>query len=113
MEKLAIVNLNKNTKTSKSPYIPEHLPQPPFRLVVIGSSNSGKSNMIKNMITRDDEFGYKKHFGDNIIIFSKTLGLDSTWSTLKLPKSHFYREWDEEIVKKIALYKYFANPKLT
>ena len=60
--------------------------------------------MIKNMITRDDEFGYKKHFGDNIIIFSKTLGLDSTWSTLKLPKSHLYREWDEEIVKKIKDY---------
>jgi len=104
MEKLAIVNLNKNNKTSKSPFIPEHLPQPPMRLVVIGSSNLGKSNMIKNMITRDDEFGYKNHFGGNIIIFSKTLGLDSTWSTLKHPKSHLYREWDEEIVKKIMDY---------
>ena len=75
MENLAIVNLNKNTKTSKSPYIPEHLPQTPFRLVVIGSSNSGKSNMIKNMITRDDEFGYKKHFGGQYNYFLENIGI--------------------------------------
>ena len=103
MDNLSIVNLNDN-KTSKSTLIKyDHLPQPPFRMVVIGSSNSGKSNMIRNLLTRE-EFGYNKHFGSNIIIFSRTLGLDSTWSCLKLPKTHLYTEWDEEVVREIMAY---------
>jgi GTPase SAR1 family protein len=103
MEKLAILNLNQ-TKTSKSPLIKyDHLPQPPFRLVCVGSSNSGKSNMIKNLLTRD-EFGYNKFFGENVVVFSKTLGLDSTWSSLGLPKTHMYREWDDEVVRQIMAY---------
>ena len=103
MDKLAIVNLN-TAKTSKSLHIKhDHLPQPPFRMVVIGSSNSGKSNCIRNLLTRE-AFGYDKHFGENIIIFSKTLGLDSTWNSLKLPKSHLYREWDEDVVRQIMEY---------
>ena len=79
------------------------MPQPPFRFVCIGSSNSGKSNCIKNLLTRD-EFGYNKHFGENVFIFSRTLGLDSTWSSLKLPTTHLYKEWDDDIVRQIMNY---------
>ena len=51
-----------------------HLPQPPFRLICCGPSHSGKSNVLKNMLTLP-EYGYKALFGENIFIFSKTLGL--------------------------------------
>jgi len=59
--------------------------------------------MIKNMLT-NPTFGYKQYFGENIIVFSKTLGLDETWTSLKLPKTHYYREWDDLVVREIMDY---------
>ena len=47
---LTIKNLNEKTAGS-SPISYEFMPQPPFRLIVCGPSHSGKSNMIKKMIT--------------------------------------------------------------
>ena len=81
----------------------ECMPQPPFRLCLIGSSHSGKSNLIKNLITRP-EFGYPKHFGKNIFIISKTLLLDETYSDLDLPKSHLYNSWQPDIIQEIMDY---------
>ena len=49
--------------------------------------------MLKNMLTLP-EYGYKALFGENIFIFSKTLGLDDTWTSMRLPKSHLYDKWD-------------------
>ena len=99
---LAIRNLN----TSRS--VPNAIPhdfmmQPPFRLIVCGASHSGKSNMVKNLITLD-EYGYKQHFGENVFVFSKTLGLDDTWKSLKLPKTHYYDRWQEDTVREIMAY---------
>ena len=90
-ESLRITSLSQpsNPDSRLIPY--EFLPQPSFRYVVWGASFSGKSNMIKNMLT-NPTFGYKQYFGENIIVFSKTLGLDETWTSLKLPKTHYYRE---------------------
>jgi hypothetical protein len=59
--------------------------------------------MIKNMITLD-EYGYKAYFGDDIFVFSKTLGLDDTWKSLRLPKTHMYSKWDEGVVREIMAY---------
>ncbi len=50
------------------------------------------------------EYGYKAHFGEDIFIFSKTLGLDDTWSSMRLPKTHLYQTWDETVVKEIMSY---------
>ena len=86
---LTIKNLNEKTAGS-SPISYEFMPQPPFRLIVCGPSHSGKSNMLLNMITVD-EYGYKQHFGEDIFVFSKTLGMDNTWRSLKLPKTHMYQ----------------------
>jgi hypothetical protein len=69
-DKLEIQNLGKESKCEIIGE--EYMPQPPFRLCLVGSSHSGKSNCIKNLITRP-EFGYSKHFGKNIFIISKTL----------------------------------------
>ena len=99
---LAIRNLN----TSRS--VPNAIPhdfmmQPPFRLIVCGASHSGKSNMVKNLVTLD-AYGYRQHFGENVFVFSKTLGLDDTWKSLKLPKTHYYDRWQEDTVREIMAY---------
>jgi hypothetical protein len=99
---LAIKNLNEK-RSEPSSITHEHLPQPPFRLIVCGASHSGKSNMIKNMITLP-EYGYSSYFGEDIFVFSKTLGLDDTWKSLKLPKTHLYSRWDEGVVREIMAY---------
>ena len=80
-----------------------HLTQPPFRLTCCGPSHSGKSYMLKNMLTLP-EYGYKALFGENIFIFSKTLGLDDTWSSMRLPKTHLNDKWDDEVVREIMAY---------
>jgi len=100
-DKLEIRNLGNE---SKREIVGEaYMPQPPFRLCLIGSSHSGKSNLIKNLITRP-EFGYPQHFGKNIFIISKTLLLDDTYSDLKLPKSHLYDSWQPDIIQEIMDY---------
>ena len=99
---LTIKNLNPH-KGESSPISYEFMPQPPFRLIVCGASHSGKSNMLKNMITIK-EYGYSSYFGEDIFVCSKTLGLDDTWRSLKLPKTHMYQKWDEEVVREIMAY---------
>jgi GTP-binding protein EngB required for normal cell division len=100
-DKLEIQNLGKEEK--KTIVGNAHMPQPPFRLCLIGSSNSGKSNLIKNLLIRD-EFGYSKHFGKNIFIISKTLLLDDTYADLSLPKTHMYKTWIPSIIEQIMDY---------
>ena len=100
-DKLEIQNLGKEVE--KIVIGEEHLPQPPFRMCLVGSSHSGKSNVIKNMVTRP-EFGYAQHFGKNIFIISKTLMLDDTYSDLSLPKTHLYTSWQPSIVQEIMDY---------
>ena len=100
---LRIENLSEATSRG-APAIPHaFLPQPPFRMVVCGASHSGKSNMLKNFLTRD-VYGYRRHFKKDVIIFSKTLGLDRTWNGLALPATHMYGEWDDETVREIMAY---------
>ena len=91
---LAIKNLGSSKHDGPGLISHSHLPQPPFRLICCGPSHSGKSNMLKNMLTLP-EYGYKALFGENIFIFSKTLGLDDTWSSMRLPKTHLYDKWEE------------------
>ena len=77
---LTIRNLNEK-KAEASPIPHDFLPKPCFRLVVVGCSHSGKSNMLKNLLTLP-EYGYKEYYGENIFIFSKTLDLDDTWKKI-------------------------------
>mmetsp|Transcript_7526 Transcript_7526/g.11386 ORF Transcript_7526/g.11386 Transcript_7526/m.11386 type:complete len:120 (+) Transcript_7526:486-845(+) len=90
---LKVVNLHQNKKT-KHPLHHQFLPNPStcFRLLIFAPSNSGKSNLIKNLITRD-EFGYNKHYANNIFLFSRTIRIDEIWKNLHLPPTHLYDEW--------------------
>jgi hypothetical protein len=83
---LRIVNLSISVpKKAISAY--DFLPTPPMRMILIGASHSGKSNLIKNLLTRP-QFGLRDYFTDEgIFVISETLGSEKGgWEELKLPK---------------------------
>lgn len=68
MENLTIKDLSVNEEYIK---VSNNLPKIPFNMIMTACSMSGKSNLIKNMIVRDDF--YKKYFKrKHIFIFCKT-----------------------------------------
>lgn len=88
---LSILNLHKDANGQKHPLNYSFLPNPQrcFRMLVFSPSNSGKSNVIKNLITRA-EFGYSSYYKNNMFIFSPTIHCDPIWKDIKLPKTHIY-----------------------
>ena len=101
---LKVVNLNMKQSNSH-PLSHSLLPNPRecFRLIIFSPSNSGKSNLIKNIISLDN-FGYSKYYKNNIFLFSQTILLDSIWTDLKLPASHLHDHYDESLIKNIMHY---------
>ena len=57
------------------------LPQPPFRWGVVGSSGSGKSVLLSNLLSQADL--YRSVF-DRIYVFSPTAKSDPAWTVLGL-----------------------------
>ncbi len=68
---LKIVNLNRDPK--KKLKIHKDLPHPPFRLAAIGPTTSGKSNFIRNLLTRRDMLFGVFHY---IFIFCPSIRLN-------------------------------------
>ena len=104
-EALRIQNLGQHLN-HESPLTYKHLPNPcgrGFRMICIAQSGGGKTNVVKNLITRD-EYGYKQHFGDDIFVISETLELDGSWDDVELPEHHKTKEWDEERLDEIIKY---------
>jgi len=63
-----------------------NLIKPPFRMALVGSSKSGKSNLLMNLL-RSDFYGGDKRKGvkpcfTRIVVISPNLGLDSTTRSL-------------------------------
>ena len=53
------------------------------------------------MITVPED-GYKAHFGEDAFVFSRTLlGLDDTWKSLNLPKTHMYQPFIGTVTRPI------------
>ena len=104
-EALRIENLGKHL-SHEHPLQYQHLPSPAgrgFRLICIAQSGGGKTNVIKNMITRP-EYGYADWFGDDIFVISETLDLDGSWDDVPLNEHHRYSEYDEELLNEIIEY---------
>ena len=85
----------------------QNLPKPPFRLLLIGASGTGKSQVIINMIM-NPEFYWKK--GEPVFkqyfIMTPTLLADPIWKALKQNKKVWDRlsltdEFDTEAIDKI------------
>jgi hypothetical protein len=72
-------------------------------MIVFSPSNSGKSNVIKNLITRC-EFGYSTYYKNNVFLFSPTIHHDQIWKDINLPRTHLYDDWDDTIVQKVTVY---------
>ena len=82
--------------------IPEFLPQPPFRLLVLSPSGGGKSLCLGNMLSRD-EFGYKKTFKKNVFMFSPTFGMnDPSWHGVDIDERHVFNDYDEIAIREIC-----------
>ena len=63
------------------------LPTHPFRMYIVGASGSGKTNLLLNILTREQM--YAGYF-DSILIMSPTaLHLDKSYKVLNLDEKHF------------------------
>ena len=85
------------------------IPGFPCRLIINGRSNSGKSSVVINMLTKPCMYGKNasgKHFYDEIYMFSPTAGvLDDLVKHLldhtPLEKKNVYNEFDQSKLKEI------------
>ena len=100
MEKFEVVP-SAAAVASQDSDVPDTLPQVPFRLVVVGSSNSGKSVLVASLLSA--KFPYAKIFGRNVWIFSPTMSLqDPSFSELKIPDDHVIPFYDEATITRIV-----------
>ena len=79
----------------------------PFRCLIVGKSQlSGKTNLVINLLCKD-EFYNKDFLGKNIFIISKSIKNDPKISKLimfkKIPSQNLMEEFDEEYIE--ALYE--------
>lgn len=79
---------------AKYGFIPKH----PFRLYIVGASGSGKTNVLLNLLTRENM--YKNYF-DSILIISPTArNLDASYQVLDLDEKHYF-DCDESVLENI------------
>ena len=57
-----IVNNNNNNHNEKWPYVPDH----PYRILIIGGSGSGKTNILLNLIIEQEDI-------DKMYLYAKDL----------------------------------------
>lgn len=58
----------------------ERIPKPPFRLIMVAQSHSGKTTCVMNMITKPSMYG--SYFGNRIHIFSRNILSDAAFMCL-------------------------------
>lgn len=72
------------------------MPKFPFSMMISGSSGSGKTNLLMNLMTRTDLYGRFFHY---IIVFSPTAGsTDDMYKALKIPAENFIRDMKSEYI---------------
>lgn len=105
MVKIDVYPSLRNFKDTKLNKITEEVPKPPFRIIIVGSSGSGKSNLIKCMLF-SKKFGYCRYFNE-IYVFSGSKddveefrGYASKNSMQD--KVAVYQQFDDAAVKKIC-----------
>lgn len=87
-------------KIPPSPH-PEILPKHPSRVLYSGSSRSGKTNLLLNLITRDD---YLANYYQLIFCFSPTAYIDDSWQAAigkVIPKQNVFTSPDPAIIARI------------
>jgi len=101
MPKLEIIDLDKKTSKplKKIKDLPEELPKPPFRLLLAGTSNSGKSTFLCNLF-RKEFYGKKMWRKNHVFVWSPTCELDPKIKDL-IPSNQFYTDYDDGMVQSI------------
>jgi hypothetical protein len=81
----------------------DNLPEPPFRLLIVSPSASGKTVLLSNLIS-GEQFPYAKYFGKNIFLFSSTfaLGDSSMQSTTNLQDKNVFSTLDIDVLMGIV-----------
>lgn len=76
----------KQPKASEAGILPTH----PFRMYFVGASGSGKTNLLLNLLTRDEM--YKGYFGSKrTVVMSPTArNLDASYQALELPEANYF-----------------------
>jgi hypothetical protein len=77
----------------------------PFRLLIVGKSQlSGKSNILVNLLLRD-EFYNKDFDGDNIFLISPSITNDEKLKKIikvkEIPEENLFLEYDEDVLKEL------------
>tara|TARA_R100000231_G_scaffold126920_1_gene97596 strand:- start:10813 stop:11571 length:759 start_codon:yes stop_codon:yes gene_type:complete len=78
----------------------------PFRLLIIGKSQSGKSNVLTNFLLNDDDRFYKNDFdGSDIYIWSPSAFTDRKIIMLReehdVPNSNVFTKFDENVIEAV------------
>jgi len=81
--------------------IPKFLPQPPFRMVFVAPTNSGKTTVINNMLTKP-AFGYKSVFKKNIFLFSPSSKYDDVLDGIDIKEDNIKANLDEPFIDEIV-----------
>ena len=82
-------------------HIPDFLPAAPFRMLFVAPSNSGKSLIIGNLLSKP-EFGLKQTFKSNIWMFSPTYeNGDPSYHGVNIKKENIYNSYDENAINAI------------
>lgn len=81
--------------------IPKFLPQPPFRMVFVAPTNSGKTTTINNMLSKPI-FGYKAVFKKNIFLFSPSSQYDEALDSLEIKEENTRNFLDEDFIDEIT-----------
>ena len=93
-------NIKPLVKEGKVDWAHTTIPQPPFRLVVVAPSNTGKSVMVSNLISSDN-FPYKKYFKENIFIFSPTFKMGSMTGMTNINKQNIFDTFNVDVLNSI------------
>ena len=90
-----------NKKSDDHVKIPDILPKLPLRMIIYGSSASGKGVLLNNML--GPRFPYRKIFGKNVFIFSSTFSLgDDSLSDIDVSDDNIFESLDEHLLRDIV-----------
>jgi hypothetical protein len=79
----------------KVPIVTSELPKPPYRMGVVGSSGSGKTNVIKNLFLRPKMLS-RYHRPNDIFVFAKTLDVSGDYDPFETVNK--FNEFDPELI---------------
>tara|TARA_R110000796_G_scaffold109165_9_gene220513 strand:+ start:554 stop:1345 length:792 start_codon:yes stop_codon:yes gene_type:complete len=88
--------------------LPKPLQKPPFVSIIVGGKGSGKTTSLINELMRSNMMGSRKgeeDVFDDMIIFSGTLGSDSTSRHLVKKATMVSNTYDDEEIKNIVDYQ--------